>query len=177
MKQPLDQQWDERFKQFSLRISHEFYLLPARHSLIVDRLLGMIVLVNWQDEQIVSVGEELNDEQFTLALTLLERWPSYTPYEILLGQLGIQLTGQDIEDLELLRTIRRANVSEEEQAQEAQARARLQPALQTLRDLLRDCRIYLQSFGVDIGTVVDYGPLLVRYMLSKTPHAEAGAAE
>jgi len=165
----MEHQWEitQRFQQFSLRISQDFSLLRARHSLVVDRLLGTILLVNWQDEQVLNNCEVRDDEQFALILTLLEQWPSYVPYERLLRHLGIRLSAQDIEDLERVRVSGRTDESEEERMQDEQARTRIQPALQTLRNLLHDCTILLHGFGIDIKTVLDYGPLL-------TPSREAG---
>jgi hypothetical protein len=173
----MEQQWEagERFKQFSLRVAPAFSLLPPRHSLVVDRLLSTMLLIDWQNEQVVGNCEVMDDEQFALVLTLLEQWPSYVPYERLLQQLGIVLTSQQIEDLEHLRTSRRACGSEEERRQDEQARMRIRPVLQTLRDLLHNCKIYLQDFGLDIGAVADYGPLLIRYVEARAPQAQAEA--
>lgn len=167
----MEQPWEasERFQQFSLRISQDFYLLPARHSLVVDRLLSTMLLVNWQDEQMINNGEVMDDEQFALVLTLLEQWPSYVPYERLLKQLGILLSEEDIKDLERVRGSGRKDESEEERVQDEQARARLQPALQTLRDVLYGCKISLHDFGIDIMAVLDCGLLLTRYVEARTP--------
>lgn len=166
MELPLDQNWrgrtTERFKKFSLQSKH-LSLLPERQSLMVDRLTGTLTLVDWQQEQFLDSCDDLSDEQFSLLLTLLEQWPSYVPYEKLLGQLGIQLTVQDIDDLERIRVSERADESEEEQRQDEQARARLQPALRTLRDLLRDCKPCLWDLCLDVVAVMDCGPLLMRY--------------
>ncbi len=155
----MEQQWKatERLKQFSLRVTQDLYVLPEWHSLVADRKLCMLLLVNWQDEQVLGICDALSDEQFSLVLTLLEQWPSYVPYECLLTQLGIPLTTQDIEDLEHLRTSGREDEPEEEQA-----RARVRPVLQTLRDLLSECKLSLHDLGIDIGAVKDYGPLLTR---------------
>jgi hypothetical protein len=174
MKLPFERQWkaSERFKQFSLRVNQDFYLLPERHSLVVDSLLSTILLVDWRNEQVLGNCEVMDDEQFALVLTLLEQWPSYVPYERLLRQLGILLQAQDIEDLERLRVSGRADESEEELAQDEQAGARLQPILQTLRDLLHDCKPYLHEFGIDIGAVMDYGPVLTRYVEAKATQVE-----
>lgn len=173
----MEQQWaaSERFKQFSLRVSPVFSLLPPRHSLVVDRLLSTMLLIDWQNEQVVGNCEGMDDEQFALVMALLEQWPSYIPYERLLQQLGIELTEQQIEDLEQLRTSGRANEPEEERRKDEQARARLQPVLRTLRDLLHGCKIYLNDYGIDIAAVADYGPLLVRYSETRTPPAQAEA--
>ncbi len=134
-----------------------------------------MLLIDWQNEQVVGNCEVMDDEPFALVLTLLEQWPSYTPYERLLQQLGITLTDQQIDDLEQLRTSGKANESEEERRQDEQARARLQPVLQTLRDLLHACKVYLNDYGIDIAAVADYGPLLVRYSETRTPQTQAEA--
>lgn len=169
----MEQQWkaDQRFQQFSLRVSQDFSLLPARHSLVVDKLLGTILLVNWEDEQVLGTCNVMDDEQFALVFTLLKQWPSYVPYERLIGYLGISLTEQDLDDLERVRTSGWANEPEGEQAQDQLADARLRPALQTLRDLLQTCKPTLQGFGIDIVAVKDYGPLLTRSVEARVPQA------
>jgi hypothetical protein len=157
----------ERFSQFALRLG-DLSLLPEHSSLVVDLLTGTIALVNWQEAQFLDVIEVGDDEQFALMFTLLKQWPSYVPYERLIGHLGISLTNQEIEDLERVRTSGWANEPEGEQAQDQLADARLRPVLQTLRDLLQDCRPALQGFGIDIVAVKDYGPLLVPFKEVRT---------
>lgn len=162
MEQPRQQpeHATERFSQFSLRLSG-LSLLPEHASLVVDTLTGTITLVNWQEAQFLDVIEFGDDEQFALVFTLLKRWPSYVPYERLLRQLGIPLTDQVLADLERLHTSGWANEPEGEQAQDQLAHERLHPALQTLRDLVEECRPSLQGLGLDVVVVEGYGPLLV----------------
>lgn len=169
------QQWcaAERFRTFSLRATPDVFVLPEKHSLVVDRLTGTLTLVNWQQEQFLALCDELSDEQFSLVLALLERWPSYVPYEQLLQHIGIQPSHQDLDDLERVRVSGRANESEEEQAQDAEARARIRPLLQTLRDLLGSSRAYLHPLGIDITAVLDYGPVLTRYVQRRQPVKDA----
>ena len=161
----LDQPWEasERFKKFSLRESPDRYVLPERHDLVADRLTGQLWLVNWQLEQLIDCCDELLDEQFSLVLLLLERWPSFVPYEHLLRQIGIEPTGQDLADLERIRASRRAGESEEEQVLTQQARTRIEPLLQTLRDLLASSRACLNILGIEIAAVLDTGMLITRY--------------
>ncbi len=152
----------ERFKKFSLQSQH-LSLLPERQSLMADRLTGTLTLVDWQQEQFLDSCDDLSDEQFSLLLTLLEQWPSYVSYAKLLEQIGIQLTAQEVEDLERVRESERADESEEERIQDEQARARLQPILRTLRDLLGDCKPCLRDLWIDVVAVMDCGPILVQY--------------
>jgi hypothetical protein len=161
-----NQAWkaDERFQKFVLRVTSDVYLLPEQQGLVADALTCQLWLVDWQREQFLALCDDLGDEQFALVLALLERWPSYVPYEMLLPHIGIQPTQQDLDDLERVRRSGRPDESEEEQAQEAEARARIEPLLQTLRDLLGDCRAYLYPLGIDIGAVLDHGPILTRYV-------------
>ncbi len=172
----MEQQWKatERFLQFTLRLNN-VSLLPERFSLVVDTLMGTITLVDWQNAQFLHVIEVVDDERFEVLLTLLRRWPSFVPYERLLPHLGIQLTDQESEALERVRTSGKANESDEEQAQDKLAREQLQPVLQTLRDLLEDCRHALHSFGIDIATVIDYGPLLILSHEVGMPQVEESA--
>ncbi len=161
-----NQAWktDERFKKFALRVASDVYVLPEQHSLVADELTGQLWLVNWQAQHFLAVCDGLSDEQFSLVLLLLEQWPSYVPYEHLLRHIGIEPSRQDLDDLECVRVSGRANESEEKQAQEAAARARIEPLLRTLRELLGDCRACLQPLGIAITAVLDYGLLLTRYV-------------
>ena len=159
-----------RFKQFSLS-KKGWFVLPERHSLVVDRVAGTLTLIDWQHERIVAVCEDLDDEQFSLLLSLLERWPSYISYEELLRQLGIEPTSQDLADLERVRWSGRMSRSRERAME--QARARLQPTLQTLRDLLGACKLCLRSLGIDIVAVLDYGPILIPYADAMAPQEQS----
>jgi hypothetical protein len=151
-------------KQFTLRVTDNLSVLPERCSLVVDRLAGTLTLVNWQDEQFLGVCDELTDEQFSLVLTLLEQWPSYVPYEKLLRLIGLELTAQHLEELERVRVSGKAVESEDEQAQNEQARQHLKPVLQTLREEIASCLHALRNLGIDICAVQDHGPLLMRYV-------------
>jgi len=150
----------ERFKQFPLQ-TQDSYVLPVRHGVIADRLTGSLTLVNWQDERFIAICE-LDDEQFSVVFTLLEQWPSCVPYEQLLRQLGIEPTGQDLADLEFVRMS--GQMSRSRVQAKAQARTRLQPTLQKLRDLLSSSRACLNTLGIDIAAVQDHGPILIRYV-------------
>src|SRR5713101_2147208 len=99
-----DQSWIPavRFKKFSLR-KPGFSVLAEGHSLVVDRLTGTLLLVNWQAEQIIEICNELNDEQFSLVLMLLENWPSFVLYEHLLSHIGIEPSQEAHEDFEWVR--------------------------------------------------------------------------
>lgn len=163
-----DQRATGRFQQFSLW-KKDWIVLPERHSLIVDRVSGALILVDWQQERFVAVCDDLEDEQFSLVLTLLKQWPSYVSYEQLLEQIGIQPTARDLADLERVRVSRLRSRSRE------QARERIRPILQTLRDLLRGCRMSLNNMGIDIAAVQDHGPLLVRHVEARVPQVEQSA--
>jgi hypothetical protein len=161
-----NQAWktDERFKKFALRVASDVSLLPEQHGLVADEFTGQLWLLNWQEQRFLTVCDALSDEQFALVLALLERWPSYIPYEELLPHIGIQPSRQDLDDLALVRVSGRANESEEEQAHEAAARTRIAPLLQTLRDVLEGGRSCLRPLGLDIAAVLDHGLLLTRYV-------------
>lgn len=161
-----------RFKQFSLS-KNDWFVLPERQSLVVDRVTGSLMLIDWQHEQIVAVCEDLNDdEQFSVVLTLLEQWPSYVPYAQLLDGLGIPLTAQDLADLEFVRLSGR--MSRRKSRAQERARERLRPILQTLRDLLHECKSCIRDLGIDIVAVIDHGPLLIQYE-ARVPQVEQGA--
>jgi len=168
------QRFTERFEQFSLR-ANDWCLLPLRQSLVVDRVTGVLTVVDWQSERFTSICDDLDDEQFSLVITLLRRWPSYVSYEQLLEQLGIQLSAQDLADLERVRESKQTRTSRRESRATERARARLQPVLQTLRDLLSGSRACLNFLGIDIAAVLDYGPLLVQYVEARAPQAEQSA--
>ncbi len=170
-----DQAWktDERFQKFVLRVTSDMYVLPEQHCVVVDSLTNQLWLVNWQEEQFLALCDGLDDEQFSLVLALLSAWPSFVPYAKLLQHIGIQPTQQDLDDLERVRASGQLDDSEEERVQEAQARAHIDPLLQTLRDLLAGCRVNLHPLGMDISAVLDYGPMLTRYREANTESSVA----
>jgi hypothetical protein len=162
--QDAGQQGDFGPQKFSLRAG-PLHLLPQGRSLVADPLRGVLLVVDWQQEQVLAISSgELSEEQFELVCALLGAWPSYVPYEKLLRQLAIPLSPQDGEDLERIRTSGSPGETEAEQVLCAQARARIAPMLDTLRAELGACRPVLNALGLDISAVLDYGPLLVGYL-------------
>ncbi len=157
-----DQNWLDaaRFKKFSLR-TPGFSVLPEGHGLVVDRLTGTITLV--KDEQAIDVCNGLREEQFTLVLYLLETWPSYALYEEMLSQIGVKPTTQQREDFARIRVSMVAGEAGEQDAIE-RARERVQPLLQTLRDILSGCKASLNSLGVNVAAVLNYGWIIVEHV-------------
>jgi len=162
-------------KAFSLR-EGDVHLLPQGQSLIVDPLRDLFILVDWQLQRVLAIYSVVSEEQFDLVLMLLVAWPSYVPYLHLLRLLAIQLTSDDVEDLERMNARERQGESEARRTQAEQARDRVSPQLQTLRDELAACKPILNALGLDICAVPDFGPLLVRYVSRKKVVPVAGEA-
>jgi len=71
----------------------------------------------------------LSNNQLPAVLYLLEEWPSYVPYEKMLHRYGVDLTDQQLEDLERVKASGYAGETEEEKARDQQARERIAPLM------------------------------------------------
>src|SRR5207253_1213361 len=124
---------------------------PKGHGLVADRLSCSITYVDWQSRQFVS-SCGLNDTAFPVILTLLERWPSYVPYEMLFPLLDGELKDQEVEERELAELAEkcadlRAASSQRDETVQQQASLDLQSILLPLRTLFEESLDCLKTVG------------------------------
>ena len=139
----------------------EVALLPEQQTLVVDQILGGITLVDWRSGRFLA-HTNVSDQQLPVILYLLEEWPSYIPFEKVLHRCGLELTAQQLEDIERIKVAGYAGESDEEKALDKEARQRIVPFMKPIRTLLAGCNPHLREFGIIVAEVLDCGPLLMK---------------
>lgn len=87
----------QHYRRFSLSIPHaEVALLPSEHEFILDPETGHYIIINWASRYVVADGV-FNVQELLLALTLLDGWPSYVPYQKLVHAVSSQHRGESAE--------------------------------------------------------------------------------
>jgi hypothetical protein len=123
-------------------------LLPEKYEVVVNRFSGETTLVNWGTESFL-VQMRFSDQELPLLLMMMERWPSYVPYEMLLSLI----TEEEVDSNELAHQIAEARERNE---------AKLDEICIPLRAILRECRDRLHLLGLDIAAVYQHSYLFVK---------------
>lgn len=145
----------ERFRIFTLP-----HLLPEGHSLILNRAsyrFGVYILTELaaEAESEIVAQEVMSELEMLAILELLQCYPDYCPYEILLATISGKTSDEA-----------RAIVN---RAIETQTMNR---ALRLLRNVLLKCRGILHTFKLDIANVHRLGYQLVVLKECTTSHGD-----
>ncbi|GCE16157.1 hypothetical protein [Tengunoibacter tsumagoiensis] len=125
-------------------------LLPAGHTLALNTTIGTLShLTIKQDRPHMLVEQQFTTSEICVLLPLLEAYPYYCPYEILLASFNM------------------GRVSE---SAVARSRQRLQEALEAgvwdqemrpVRNVLSRTRLKTRAFGIEISSILETGYILM----------------
>ncbi|GHO59457.1 hypothetical protein KSD_90560 [Ktedonobacter sp. SOSP1-85] len=136
---------DEEVMHFSLQ-----GLLPPGHTLALNTTLGTLShLVCEQDRPHMLMEQQFTTSEICVLLPLLESYPYYCPYEVLLASFA---SGRVTET-----TIARCR----ERLQEAQEAGVWDQEMRPVRNVLSRTRIKTRSFGIEISSILETGYILM----------------
>jgi hypothetical protein len=121
-------------------------LLPAQHRLVVNTssyVLSTFILTELSPEGVVAQQVVTAHEMYAL-VALLEAYPDYCPYEVLLAAITDETIDQARQELH-----------------QAIAHKRLDQELKPLRKLISLCRAKLSPFHLSICSVHEMGYMIV----------------
>lgn len=143
----LVRQSDEAIMHFELP-----NLLPADHTLALNTRLGTLALLTSDPETahpILLVEQQFSSSEMSIVVPLLQMYPHYCPYEVLLASF---------------------NSGNTEEATVARFRLRLQEAqfagvwdyeMRPVRNILSRARFKLRDFGIEISSILETGYILI----------------
>jgi hypothetical protein len=128
-------------------------LLPTGHILALNVPLGTLAyLIYNQDRPQMVMEQQFTSSEVSVLLPLLESYPYYCPYEVLLASFNTgRVTEESIE-----RCRRRLQEAEEEGVWDQE--------MKPVRNILSRTRIKLRSFRIEISSILETGYILM-YML------------
>jgi hypothetical protein len=139
------QEGDEDIVHFSMQ-----GVLPVGYMLVLNREIGTVALLCCRQE----LPHMLEEQRFTLnelcvLLPLLESFPYYCPYEVLLASFT---NGRATE-----ATIARAR----QRLQQAQEAGVWDQEMRPVRNVLSRTRIKTRAFGIEISSILETGYILL----------------
>jgi hypothetical protein len=140
--------YDERYQYYPLDASREGTLLADEHEIVLNTVSGQTTLVDWEHRRIKAECR-FDEQELPLIRTLLNDWPSYTPYERLLPLLVTEELAE-----QLIHCI--------EEAREREDKIMFDVALQPLRSVLQRCQDRLALFGIQIAAIYRHGYRLIK---------------
>nr|BBH94782.1 hypothetical protein KTA_29810 [Thermogemmatispora argillosa] len=133
-------------RHFSLRD-----LLPPHHLLALNLTLGTLAQLACEEGLPRLIAEQqFTNSEICVLLPLLEAYPHYCPYEVLLASF---INGH-ITDAEVERCRRRLSL--------AQAEGVWDQEMRPVRNVLSRTRMKLYAFGIDIFSILETGYVLMR---------------
>ena len=147
VKLPVTTQEDEQSDiiHFSLQ-----GLLPTDHTLALNTLLGTLSHLSCIDNQPVMLGEQqFTTSEISVLLPLLEAYPYYSPYEVLLASFNSGRTSES--------AVARAR----KRLQEAQEAGIWDQEMRPVRNVLSRTRLKTRSFGIEISSILETGYILM----------------
>jgi DNA-binding response OmpR family regulator len=126
-------------------------ILDPQSVLAVDKTNGIIaVLASRKGRSFLEASAHLTDNEIRILLPLLEAYPYYCPYEMLLASL---LSGETTEhDIAHAR----------ERLEDALAEGTWDIEMRPVRNLLSRARIKFRELGVDIHSIIETGYILAK---------------
>lgn len=132
-------------------------LFPPGHTLALNTLLGTLShLVCKQDRPYMLLEQQFTTSEICVLLPLLEAYPYYCPYEVLLASFN---SGRVTE-----ATIARCR----QRLQEAQEAGVWDIEMRPVRNVLSRTRLKTRSFGIEISSILETGYILM-YMPGQRP--------
>lgn len=125
-------------------------LLPAGHTLALNLALGTLSLLNYgKDGPELMAQQQFTDSEICVLKPLLESYPHFCPYEILLASFN----SMRVTDKEVARS--------RERLQEAQEAGVWDHEMRPVRNVLSRTRLKMHAFKVDIFSILETGYVLM----------------
>lgn len=129
-------------------------LLPSGHTLALNTTLGTLShLVCKNDRPYMLMEQQFTTSEICVLLPLLEAYPYYCPYEVLLASFN---SG---------RVSETAVARSRQRLQEAQEAGIWDQEMRPVRNVLSRTRLKTRSFGIEISSILETG-----YILMHMPH-------
>jgi hypothetical protein len=160
--------YDQRYQYYPLDAGREVRLLAYEHEIVLNTVSGQTTLVDWKSYHF-KAESRFDEQELPLIRTLLNDWPSYTPYEKLMPLLVTEELAE-----QLIHCI--------EEARERKDRTMFDVALQPLRSVLQRCQDRLALFGIQIAAVYPHGYRFIQMkelqqLAQEGPHQQLEGAE
>ncbi len=139
---------DEEILHFTLQ-----GLLPAGHVLVLNTTLGTLsYLVCEQNIPHMMMEQQFTGSETSILLPLLESYPYYCPYEVLLASFNHgHITETNVERCR-------------QRLQEAQSEGIWDQEMKPVRNILSRTRLKLRAFRIEIASIFETGYILM-YMV------------
>ncbi len=133
-------------------------LLPPSHMLALNTVLGTLSQIA-SDEGVprLIAEQQFTNSEICVLLPLLESYPHYCPYEVLLASFN----SGNVRDEEVALCRRRLAA--------AQAAGVWDQEMRPVRNVLSRTRLKLHTFGIDIFSILETGYVLMRRMRQRAP--------
>jgi hypothetical protein len=126
-------------------------LLPAGHTLALNTILGTLShLACENDRPCMLMEQQFTTSEICVLLPLLEAYPYYCPYEVLLASFN---SGRATET-----TIARSR----KRLQEAQEAGVWDQEMRPVRNVLSRTRLKTRSFNIEISSILETGYILMQ---------------
>ncbi len=133
-------------------------LLPTGHTLAMNTTLGTLShLVCKQDRPHMLMEQQFTTSEICVLLPLLEAYPYYCPYEVLLASFN---SGRISEN---------AVARSRKRLQEAQEAGIWDQEMRPVRNVLSRTRLKTRSFGIEISSILETGYILMHTHNFKYP--------
>ena len=133
-------------------------LLPVGHTLAMNTTLGTLShLVCKQDRPHMLMEQQFTTSEICVLLPLLEAYPYYCPYEVLLTSFN---SGR-VSETAVARSRKRL--------QEAQESGVWDQEMRPVRNVLSRTRLKTRSFGIEISSILETGYILMQMHSFKHP--------
>ena len=143
------QETNEEVLHFSLQ-----GLLPSGHTLALNTSLGTLSHLVCKDERpYMLMEQQFTTSEICVLLPLLEAYPYYCPYEVLLTSFN----GGRVNDSAVARS--------RERLLEAQEAGVWDQEMRPVRNVLSRTRLKTRAFGIEISSILETG-----YILMYMPH-------
>lgn len=139
------QQQNEEILHFSLQ-----GLLPPGHTLALNTTLGTLShLAFVQDRPQLLMEQQFTTSEICVLLPLLEAYPYYCPYEVLLASFNNGRVNET--------TVERSR----QRLQEAQESGIWDQEMRPVRNVLSRTRLKTRTFGIEISSILETGYILM----------------
>jgi hypothetical protein len=129
-------------------------LLPVGHTLALNTTLGTLShLACKQDRPLMLMEQQFTTSEICVLLPLLEAYPYYCPYEVLLASFN---SG---------RVTETAVARSRERLLDAQEAGVWDQEMRPVRNVLSRTRLKTRTFGIEISSILETG-----YILMQMPH-------
>lgn len=135
-------------------------LLPPTHSLALNSTLGTLsYLISHNDSPRMVMQQQFTDSEIRVLLPLLESYPYYCPFEVLLASFTMGI----LSDENIARCRNRLEAALEEGIWDYEMRP--------VRNVLSRTRIKTRAFGIEISSILETGYILMFMVESKKMEA------